>query len=161
MAAINVSLPPSGDGQSDWAEYRRLVIAELERLGIQVEAAHAQGVATQLVVSQTVLATQLAVTQAVNDAKQSILDKLRETVSGVKDDSDRKLKEVETRHDKTVADLKKDIVKQEKELAATDKKLEKATLDLTTLKTKAMMLGAGAGFLMALVGLLATLFLKK
>ncbi len=149
-ATIANKTGPNGEGQNGWTEYHRLVLAELERLSNQVSATQAHGQNTQL-----------AMTQSLNDAKSHILDKLRDTVRSMDDDYDKKIKEVELRHEKQIVELKKTIVKHEKELEKTEKKLEKTDKDLTSLKAKAVMLGAIAGFVVATVGVIASIFIKK
>lgn len=151
MAATTASKNgPNGDGQNGWTEYRRLVLAELERLSNANAANQLLGTTTQLVM-----------TQAINDAKQTILDKLRDTMRASEEEFDKKLKDLETRLHREHIDLKKSVTKQEKDLEKTDKKQEKTDKELTSLKAKAMMLGALAGFIVAVCGVLASIFIKK
>lgn len=141
---------PNGDGQNGWAEYRRLVLAELERLSNANAANQLLGTTTQLVMSQ-----------AINDAKQTILDKLRDTMRVADEEFETKLKALETRLHKENADIKKTITKQEKDLEKAEKKQEKTDKELTSLKAKAVMFGALAGFIVAVCGVLASIFIKK
>jgi septal ring factor EnvC (AmiA/AmiB activator) len=152
---------PNGDGQNGWAEYRRLVLAELERLGTQVAVTQTQGQNTQM-----------AMAQALNDAKAHILDKLRDTVRTMDDDFEKKIrdieeeaakkaKEVETRHEKQIGELKKTITKHENDLEKTEKKLEKIDKELTSFKAKVIMLGAVAGFVVAVIDIVVSISIKK
>lgn len=161
MAATTAKPGSNGDGQNGWVEYRRLVLAELERLSSQVAMAQAQGVATQL-----------AVSQAVNDTKQILLEKLRDTMSGIEDDYEKKIRTVETfaerrvkdlevRHTQRIEDLKREIDKNEKNVKEAEKKLERNEKEVVGLKAKAIMLGALAGFFVAIGAVVATLYVGK
>jgi hypothetical protein len=144
----------NNDGQNGWTEYRRLVLAELERLSNVLTAEQA-----------TSATLQLSLTQAINSAKQIILDKLHEDIKNADELYDKKLtsyelklyrriKEVETRYAKQLSDLKKDLEKAEKKLEMTDK-------EVTSLRSKALVLGALAGFVVALGSLVVSIFIKK
>lgn len=160
MAVTATNKPgPNGDGQNGWTEYRRLVLAELERLSAAVAASQVQGNNMQM-----------ATTQAINDAKHVILDRLHDTIKAVEDDYDKKfkiigidcenkVKDLEIRQNRKCEEFKRDLAKHWKDLERTDKKLERTAKELTILKSKAALLGALAGFLVALAGVLASIFL--
>lgn len=145
---------PNGDSQNGWAEYRRLVLAELERLSAAV--AKTEGNHSHL---------QMAMTQALSDAKQAILDKLRDAVAKTEDENDRKIKDLVTDFDRKTKDIEARFAADLKEIKdnheKTDKKVDLTHTDLTSLKAKALTLGAIAGFLVSLVGLVLSLVLKK
>lgn len=152
---------PNGDGQNGWAEYRRLVLAELERLSSQVAAAQAAGTANQLTLSQ-----------AITDAKTTVLEKLRDTIKGVEDDYEkkiksienaveRKFKDLEARYNKKIEDLKKEVDKNEKDFKEAETKREKNEKDVAGLKSKMMILGGVATLLVAIAAVVATIYAGK
>lgn len=151
----------NNDGHNGWAEYRRLVLSELERLSNQATTTQAQ-----------LNAMQLTMAQAIGDVKTVILDKLRETISTIDDGCDKNLKalegeveahmkELESRCYKSIENLKKDFIKQEKSLERTDKKLEKTDKTVTGLKAQAILLGAMAGLVVAAIGVIVTYLVGK
>lgn len=162
MAATTASKTgPNGDGQNGWAEYRRLVLAELERLSSQVAATQATGVASQL-----------ALSQAITDAKNTIMEKLRDAIKATEDDYEkkikvlenfveRKVKEIETRYNKKIEDIKKEVDKNEKDFKEAEKKREKNEKDVAGLKSKMVILGGIATLLVAIAAVIATIYAGK
>ncbi len=136
MAATAQKTTPNGDGPNGWAEYRRLVLSELERISNAVAKCDSQSNAFHLTLSK-----------AISDARDNLLDKLHKSCLEQDTERDRLLKEMETQYDQ--------------KFTALEVKTDKHTVDLTSLKTKSAVLGALAGFLVALGGFLATVFMKK
>lgn len=123
------------DGPNGWAEYRRLVISELERIG--AEAAKAVQHSTSV---------QLALTQALADSRTNLLDKIRETASKVEDENDRKLEL-----------NKKDF---EEKFRLMRDESDRHGREISALKAKAALIGGIAGFLVALAGLIVSIVIK-
>lgn len=143
----------NGD-QNGWVEYRRLVLAELERLSAAVAKTEANGSHLQM-----------AMTQALSDAKQIILDKLRDSITKNDDETAKIVKDLVADFDRKTAVLEArfahDLKEVKESLSRDEKKLDETHTELTALKAKAMMLGALSGFLVALISLVASIFIKK
>jgi DNA anti-recombination protein RmuC len=158
MAATQNKSSLSGDGPNSWAEYRRLVLSELERVSAATTKCEIQ-----------VAANFLTLTQTINDVRQQLLEKIRETAERIDDEREKKTRELELDYNKKVRELETEYGKKideirkdaDKKLDETKKEIMLLGKDITTLKTKATVLGGIAGFLVALLGLVASIFLKK
>ena len=146
--------PAINSDQNGWVEYRRLVLAELERLSAAVAKGEANGSHVQM-----------AMAQALSDAKQVILDKLRDSINKNDDETAKIVKDLIADFDRKTAVLEArfahDLKEVKESLGRDEKKLDETHTELTALKAKAMMLGALSGFLVALIGLVASIFIKK
>jgi DNA anti-recombination protein RmuC len=158
MATTPANKALNDTGPNGWAEYRRLVLSEIERISTALAKCEGQ-----------TNAFHLALSQAISDSRQNLLDKLHELAQHLETDYDKKIEETEKDTNRRIEEVKKDGDKKidglkedhEKRLKDLDKKSDKQSTDIATLKAKAIMLGATAGFVVALVGLFASLFLKK
>ncbi len=141
MAAAAANKPGvNGDG---WTEYRRLVLAELERLS--KDLVYAQGQITT---------NHLTTSQAINSVKDTILDKLNTAIRESEIGHHKAIEDLEERYDKKIDELKEDLKKQGKDLDKTDK-------GVTSLKAQAVLLGGLAGFLVAVGGVIVSIIFKK
>lgn len=148
MAAAPASKPGvNGDG---WTEYRRLVLAELERLSRDLDGIQSQ-----------VTATNLSTAQAINAVKDSILDKLATAIKTADCEYQKAIHELEARQNTRFEEFKKNLKKQEKDIEKTDEKTDKTDKTVTGLKAQAVVLGALAGFLVALGSLIVSIIFKK
>lgn len=147
MPATPPSKGANGDGPNGWAEYRRLVLAEIERVSQAAAKAESQGTAIQL-----------ALTQAISDARTHLLDKIRETASKIDEDHEKKLEAVEKDIERQLKDIE---TRHQVEIKSIKDEMDKQGKDVSALKAKAALLGAIAGFVVALVGVIASIFIKK
>jgi len=139
----NTTNKPTGGDANGWTEYRRLVLAELERLSRELQQIQSQIASLQLVLSQSI-----------NDNKHTTSEKIREATNKLDDTYEKRCKETGTETEKSLKEL-------ERKLEKADETIEKVAKDLHGLNSKAMALGAAAGFIMSLVGLMASIFFKK
>lgn len=146
--------PAANGDQNGWVEYRRLVLAELERLSAAVAKAETSGGHIQIVM-----------TQALSDAKQTIMDKLRDTLAKSDDETAKMVKDMVADFDRKTTALEVRFAHDLKEIKETqskdEKKLDDTHTELTALKAKAMILGAMSGFIVAVIGLVMSIFIKK
>jgi hypothetical protein len=145
--ATNKGPNGNGDGPNGWAEYRRLVLAELERVSQDAAKAVQQGTAIQL-----------ALTQALSDTRSSMLDKIRETAIEQNKDFDRKLEAAEKESERKILALE---TKNSSDIKAIREAQDAHGKDLAALKAKSALLGAVAGFVVALASLVVGIFIKK
>lgn len=132
-------MPPTKqytEGPDGWVEYRRLILSELERISNSVAKCELQAnnIHTHLI-------------QAIADAKQSLMEKMREVYQKHEDERDKVVLQLKTEFDKKVSEL--------------EQKTEKAFTEVTSLKAKATILGALAGFVVAVLGVIASIIWKK
>lgn len=132
MPATAAKTANNSDGPNGWAEYRRLVLAELERLSAAVSKMEGHGSSLQLALSQTI-----------SETRQHLLEKIHESAV-----------QVSAVHAKEVSNLVTEI-------DSLNDTIQKQQKDITGLKTKAAMIGAVAGFLMAAGSLIAGIIFKK
>ena len=132
---------PNNDSEDSngWAEYRRLVLAEIERLDKDASTALAQ-----------IATTHLTVTQLVSEARSALHDKIVESVRQVDEEHGRKL-------ERRLSSIKHDHQAEVKRLSDT---LDSHVKEISALKAKATLFGAMAGFLVALVSALAGIFIR-
>lgn len=146
-------MPPSttlkGE-QNSWIEYRRLVLAELDRVSQEASKAIQQGNAIQL-----------ALAQALSDTKSSLLDKLRETAAKLEDNHDKRLESSEKEMEKKIAVVDAKIPPIIAEAKWLRDNIDIFGKDLSALKAKAAMLGALAGLLVTIVGIGINMYMKR
>jgi hypothetical protein len=148
-----------------WAEYRRLVLAELERIGQEVAR-----------VDRNNATLQLTLHQAIADAKNNLTDKMRELLNRSEEEYDRKLAGVDARAhgalttvdarsqvdlkalDTRFTDTTKSIKDEAKNIRDEQTKQGK---DISSLKTTAALVGGAAGLIVAIAALIAGIVFKR
>lgn len=125
-----------GDGPNGWAEYRRLVLAEIERVS------HAAEKAATLVQN-----LQVTLTQAIADSKDDLLNRMSEVATRIDHASSLKIQASEKKTEDEIKALREEVTRQGN--------------DLSALQAKATLFGAIAGFIVAVGSVLANMFIKK
>lgn len=146
-------MPPGSQKNNDenprsgWAEYRLLVVNEIERISKELTRT------TELIAT-----IQMSSAQAINDLKLTLVQKIQ-------DSHDKSNQEIITQ----ISEIDKDIAikfKNIEQQLISDVKIlresvDSVTKDVVMIKTKAAFIGALAGFLVALAGVVVSIVLKE
>lgn len=144
MAAANKNNPASADS---WSEYRRLVLAELERLDNAVSKLTEVSLDHEKNLLETSNAVKNDVYGRVSLVKEELVDKVRKMIDQIRTD--------------LTGYTTKEVNAVEATLNAIERKVNRISTDLKVLKGKAAILGFAAGLLVAVVSLIAQLFWNR
>ncbi len=161
--------PGASDGPNGWAEYRRLVLAELERLSSAINKVESQETASHQSTIQIIhdmrelffekIAQSSVSVHSVQDERRSELeDRVFRIMTELKEKYDNDIKELKEKYDNDIKELKE---KHHKDMLDTKAEQNQHGNEISALKAKAAVLGAIAGFLVAIISVVVNIYFKS
>lgn len=135
---------PSGD---TWAEYRRLILAELERLDMSISRLAETNLEHEKELIEVVSTCKTELIERLQKLKDILEDRYRELIEAVK-------KELETKEQNDISALKA----QTKEL---ENNYHKVSAEVKVIKAKAALFGFLSGLVIAIISLVVKIMWNK
>ena len=134
-------------GPESWSEYRRLVLAELERLDTAVSK-----------LTQISLEHEKDLIEITSGTKAEMMDKLQK----LKDETDERVRNMisEIKNELTMKESA-DVLQIETMVQAINDRLNKVQTEIKVLQGKAALLGFGAGLIVAIISIIAQISWTK